>query len=122
MTKAAALQAFFSLFTLTAYPENVVPDNAVFPRLTYTPVFGAWGDIANITVNLWYEDENETAINAKVQEISAYIGLGGKQITCDGGAIWIQRGSPFAQGIGDPTNPKIKRRYINLTAAFHTQD
>lgn len=36
MTKAAALHSFFSGFGLTAYEENSVPDDAVFPYITYS--------------------------------------------------------------------------------------
>lgn len=122
MTKAAALQAFFSSFGVTAYPVEDVPDSATFPWLTYELITGSWGEQAALTVNLWYYDENNTTINAKAQQISAAIGAGGKLVTCDGGAIWIKRGSPWCQSLRDPNDPKIKRRYINVTAEYLTQD
>jgi len=35
MTKAAALHQFFSGFGMDAYTDSSVPDDAVFPYLTY---------------------------------------------------------------------------------------
>ena len=54
MTKGQALQEWFSQF-LTAYSTSSVPDDAVFPWLTYELITGAWdsGEIG-LTVNLWY--------------------------------------------------------------------
>lgn len=70
MTKGQALQEWFSQF-LTAYSTSSVPDDAVFPWLTYELITGAWdsGEIG-LTVNLWYYTEKEAEPNAKAQEIS----------------------------------------------------
>jgi hypothetical protein len=46
--------------------------------------------------------------------------LGGKIIKCDGGRIWIKRGQPFAQNMGDESDDLIKRKYLNLTFEFMT--
>lgn len=122
MTQGQALQDFFSSFGLTAYPSTAIPSDAVFPFLTYEAAFGGYGDAQALTVNLWYYTQSEAIPNAKVQEISARIGLGGVMLRCDGGAIWIRRGSPFAQPVRDEADPSIKRRYINVTAEFLTMD
>lgn len=121
MTKAAALQSFFSRF-LTAYPVTSVPDCAAFPYLTYEPTIGAWGDQTGITVNLWYYTTSETDPNAKAAQMSESIGMGGILLPCDGGAIWIKRGSPWCQNIRDDADPMIKRRYINVTAEYLTSN
>lgn len=121
MTKGEALHKFFSGFGITAYPSSSVPTDTVFPWLTYDPVFSDWGsEEVSITVNLWYRTESEAIPNAKAQEISESIGFGGKIISCDGGAIWIKRGSPFCQSLMDEADKVIKRRYIQLTATFLT--
>lgn len=120
MTKAAALLAFFSQFGIPAYPSTSVPDDATYPRLTYDPSYSAWdGGEVSITVNLWYYTESEALPNAKAQEISDALGLSGKTIPCDGGMIWLKRGSPFAQPVQDTDN-NVKRRYINISAEFIT--
>lgn len=123
MTKAAALHEFFNSFGIPAYTTTSVPEDAVFPWLTYELVTSAWeGGEVSITVNLWYYTESESIPNAKAQEISKAIGLGGKMLRCDGGAIWLKRGSPWCQNLRDEVDPVIKRRYINVTAEYFTQD
>ena len=120
MTKAAAIYQFWSGFGLTAYEENTVPEDAVFPYVTYQLVTDSFDRDVAATASLWYRGESWTAINAKTEEISAYIGLGGKIIKCDGGRIWIKRGHPFAQNMGDESDDLIKRKYLNLTFEFFT--
>ena len=120
MTKAAAIYQFWSSFGLTAYEENTVPTNATFPYVTYQLVTDSFDREVAATASLWYRGESWTAINAKTEEIAQYIGLGGKIIKCDGGRIWIKRGQPFAQNMGDESDDLIKRKYLNLTFEFFT--
>lgn len=118
MTKAAAIYQFWSGFGLTAYEENTVPEDAAFPYVTYQLVTDSFDREVAATASLWYRGESWTAINAKTEEISAHIGLGGKIIKCGGGRIWIKRGQPFAQNMGDESDDLIKRKYLNLTFEF----
>ena len=120
MTKAAAIYQFWSSFGLTAYEENTVPTDAAFPYVTYQLVTDSFDREVAATASLWYRGESWTAINDKTEEISAHIGLGGKIIKCDGGRIWIKRGQPFAQNMGDESDDLIKRKYLNLTFEFLT--
>lgn len=116
-TKDAALHGFFSGFGLTAYVNTNVPEDAKFPYLTYTPVFDSWGNQVSIGVNLWYNTTSETVPNSKAQEISDALPV---YVKCDGGAVLIDRGSPFCQSMADDSNQNIKRRYINMTAEYIT--
>lgn len=121
MTKGAALQTFFNGFSVPAYPVSSVPEKAEMPYLTYTPVFDAWGGYpVSLTVNLWYLTEGEAEPSAKAQEISDALGTGGITLPCDGGYIWLTRGSPWCQSLTDSTNASIKRRYLNITAEYLT--
>lgn len=122
MTKAAAIYQFWSGFGLTAYEENTVPTDAAFPYVTYQLVTDSFDRDVAVVASLWYRGESWTAINAKTEEISAHIGLGGKIIKCDGGRIWIKRGQPFAQNMGDESDDLIKRKYLNLSVEFLTAD
>lgn len=122
MTKAAAIYQFWSSFGLTAYEENTVPSDAAFPHLTYQLVTDSFGNEVQVAASLWYRSESWTAINAKAEEISAYIGRGGKIIQCDNGRIWIKRGTPFAQNMGDDSDSLIKRKYMNLSIEYFTND
>ena len=122
MTKAAAIYQFWSGFGLTAYEENTVPTDAAFPYITYQLVTDSFDREVVATASLWYRGESWTAINAKTEEISQKISRGGKIISCDGGAIWLKRGQPFAQSMGDESDDLIKRKYLNITAEFMTAD
>ena len=122
MTKAAAIYQFWSGFCLTAYEENTVPTDAAFPYVTYQLVTDSFDREVAATASLWYRGESWTAINAKTEEISQKIIRGGKIISCDGGAIWLKRGQPFAQSMGDESDDLIKRKYLNITAEFMTAD
>ena len=122
MTKAAAIYQFWNSFGLTAYEENTVPDDAAFPYITYQLITDCFDREVAATASLWYRSESWTDINAKTEEISQTISRGGKIIPCNGGAIWLKRGQPFAQNMGDESNDLIKRKYLNITAEFMTAD
>ena len=130
MTKAAAIYQFWNSFGIKAYEENTVidadeegnPVEPTFPYITYQLVTDSFDRDVAATASLWYRSESWTAINAKAEEISAHIGLGGKIIKCDGGRIWIKRGQPFAQNMGDESDDLIKRKYLNLTVEYLTEN
>lgn len=121
MTKEAALKSFFSGFGISAYPSTAVPDDVIFPYLTYEVITSAFdGEPVGLTVNLWYFTTQEGPPNAKARELSEAIGPGGKTLPCDGGYIWLKRGAPWCQSLTDETSKNIKRRYINVTAEYLT--
>ena len=122
MTKAAAIYQFWNSFGLTAYEENTVPDDAAFPYITYQLVTDSFDREIPLTASIWYRSESWAGINAKTDEISQKISRGGKIIPCDGGAIWLKRGQPFAQSMVDESDDLIKRKYLNITAEFMTAD
>jgi hypothetical protein len=120
MTKAASIYQFWNGFGMTFYEENTVPTDATFPYGTYQLVTDSFDREVAATASLWYRDESWTAINAKTEEIAQHIGLGGKIIKCDGGRIWIKRGQPFAQNMGDESDDLIKRKYLNVNIEYFT--
>jgi hypothetical protein len=126
MTKASALYNFFSSFGIEAYEETLVPtgeEAPKFPYLTYQLITDSFDNEVLIPVSLWYRSEASLlALNTKTEEISQRIGRGGVFLDCDGGKIWIKRGSPFAQTMSDPEDNTIRRKYINITAEFLTAD
>ena len=120
MTKGAALQSFFDSI-MTSYAASSVPENATLPYLNYDFITSAWdGGEVGLTVNMWFRTTSEKEPNAAVDKLSNAIGLGGVQIPCDDGVIWLKRGSPWAQSLTDETDKTIKRRYINVTAEYLT--
>ena len=120
MTKGAAFQAFFESI-MPSYAETSVPDDAAFPYLTYQLALNAWdsGETA-LAINMWFRTTSEAIPNAKAQELSDAIGYSGITIPCDGGFIWLKRGSPWCQSMRDESDPMIKRRYINVIAEYFT--
>lgn len=125
MTKAAAIYQFWKSFGLPTYEENSVPtgDNApALPYLTYQFATDDFGKEVALTSSLWYRSTSWTQANEKAEEISETIGRGGKMLPCDGGAIWLKKGTPFAQNMGDESDDKIKRKYLNLVVEYFTAD
>ena len=126
MTKAAALYQFFSSFGLEAWEENSVytlESPPTFPYLTYEMNTDAFNDYDTaLTFSLWYRSTSWAAANAKVEKISASIGRIGKVLPVDDGYLLIMRGSPFAQSIGDPSDDMIKRKMLNITVRFYTNN
>lgn len=127
MTKDKALHAWFQSFGIPFYPASSVPsppkepDGVIFPYGTYELITSAWSEgEVGLTVNLWYYTESEAVPNAKAQEISDTIGMGGALVPCDEGAIWLKRGSPWCQNLQDDSDHNIKRRYLNITAEYLT--
>lgn len=116
MTQEAAIYQFLSGFGIPAYASSSVPSDAKFPYLTYDLILGEWGESeVNLSVNVWYRTESEAEPNAKVREIGRELGHGGTQIACDGGTLWLKKGSPWAQAVTiEGEDEKVKRRYVNI--------
>ena len=125
MTKAQAVNAFFSSFGIPAYESHAVPDGVSFPYLTYDLVTGDYGAEVLFAGNLWYRSTSLAEINAKTDEIARRIGLGGVALRCDRGHIHLYCGTPWAQTLGEPNtigmeDDMIKRKYLNFTARYNT--
>ena len=120
MTKAAAVYAFWSRFGLPVYEENSVPTDAELPYLTYEFVSDRFDRPVIASASLWYRTDTWVGINAKADEIGLTIGLSGTVVPCDVGYLWIKQGSPFAQNMGDSSDEKIKRKYINVVYEYLT--
>lgn len=124
MTPEAAIYGFLNGFSIPAYASASVPDQAQFPYITYDLVLGEWGQPeVNMPVNVWYRTESEAQPNAKVREIGERIGMGGVLLHCDGGALWLKKGSPWAQAVTvEGEDEKVKRRYVNINIEYLTAD
>lgn len=119
MNKDQAIHSFWSGFGLTAYDETDVPDDAVYPYITYSVSTDKWETVVNLTGNLWYRSTSWKEISDKKEQIAQYIG-DGKVIKIDGGYLWIVQGQPFAQRMADDTDETVRRIYINIQAEFLT--
>ena len=119
--KAQALYNFWSGFGLPAYDESNAPEDAAFPRITYETAADSFGGEVALSAALWYYSTSWEAISKKSAEIAAFIGMGGKVLKTDDGAMWIKRGTPFAQRVAD-TNDSLRRIVMNITAEFFTEN
>ena len=118
--KTQALYNFFSGFELPAYEENTVPTGANAPELpyiTYATATRGFDNNVQISASLWYRGYSWAYADRKAAEINTALAHGGKMIPYTGGALWIRRGTPFAQHMADE-NDTIRRIYINLTAEY----
>lgn len=117
MNAAQVLQSFWEGFDLPAYDENTVPEDATLPRITYEALFGDFNETVQMNASIWYRSTSWAEITAKTQEIKDFIGLGGKVLKTDSGALWITRGSVFAQRMTDPDD-SIRRMVITINVDF----
>lgn len=129
MTPEAAIYGFLNGFSIPAYASSSVPDQTSpewqgFPYITYDLVLGEWGQPeVNMPVNVWYRTDSEALPNAKVREIGERIGMGGVLLHCDGGVLWVKKGSPWAQAVTvEGEDEKVKRRYVNINIEYLTSD
>lgn len=120
MTMEEAIYNFWNSFGIPAYPVSSVPEDLVFPWITYeNNIDIPFGSPISITVNVWYRTESEAVPNAKVRQIFERIGRGGIQIPYSEGSIWITCGSPFSIALNDENDASIKRRALNINLEFH---
>ena len=120
VTPEAALYRFMSGFGIDAYASTSVPDGAAYPYITYDLVEGDMlsGEV-NVTTKVWYRTESEAEPNAKVRQMYNRIGLGGVMVPCSGGALWVKRGTPWAQVAPvDDSDRMVKCRYINIDIEY----
>lgn len=124
MDKAQSIHSFWSSFGIPAYDENTVPTGEGAPStpyITYSVTTDSMGNVVQLNGSLWYKSTSWAEISKKADEISKYIGAGGKIIELDHGYVWIVRGTPFSQRMSDD-NDSIRRIYVNLQAEFLTAD
>ena len=118
MTKEEALYSFYSQFG-TAYEETHLPKSATLPYLTYSVSTASFGDgDTSLSLSVWTRSTSWELANSIAKQISDTLGLGGVIINCDDGAVWLKRGTPFAQNMGDESDDLIKRKVINITAEY----
>lgn len=112
-TRAAAIHGFAASFGIPAYNASSVPDGAKYPYLTYSVQMPSWGSgDASLQLHLWHGG-SEAQANAKAEEISASVGIGGVRLRSDAGAVWVKQGSPLWYAANDTAD--VRHRVINLS-------
>ena len=118
MNEWTAINTFWNSFTIPAYDENTVPDDATMPYITYEAKIGEFGDKLLLSASLWYKSMSWQAISEKSKQISDYV-EGGASVSYGTGRMWITKGSPFAQRLSEPSDSQVRRMLIQISVEFH---
>ena len=118
LDKWQAIHEFWSSFGLIAYDENSVPDDAEFPYITYSASVGDFEQVLVLTGSIWYRSASWAGISQMQIAISRMVSPY-KVLPVDGGYLYVSKGTPFAQRMGDE-NDSIKRIYLVFNAEFFT--
>lgn len=118
MNKIQALHSFWNGFGLKAYDETSVPDGTQLPYITYEASSDDFDHTIAQTATLWYRSSSWAGITEKEMQIADFIGRGGRMIAYDDGAMWLQKASPWAQRMSEPSDEMIRRIVLNITVEF----
>lgn len=124
-TKEEAIYQFWSSFGLPAYDENTVPtgdDAPELPYITYEVQTDNINHPVMMTASLWYRSADWSEITEKKNLISSRIGYGHRIIPIDGGYMYLTRGTPFAQRMGDDSDDMIRRIVMQIQCEFLTAE
>ena len=134
MNKQQAYNAFWGGFGVLAFEENSVPDDETFaalikagvvaskyPYITYQVLTGDLGSSVFPTASIWDKSSSWERVDTLSNNISAYI-QGMNTIKLDNGRMFITKGMPFAQHMGEDGDPYIKRVILNLGIEFLTEN
>lgn len=119
MDKSQAMQGFWQGFSLPAYDEYSVPDDAVMPYITYSSTTDSLDGSLALSGSLWYRSTTWEDVTKKAEEIAEYI-VNMTPIPINTGYLWIVKGTPFAQRMADPEDDMVRRIYISITAEYLT--
>ena len=97
---------------------NSVPDDVKMPYLTYEVADDNFGNTITLSASLWYRSSSWSEITAKEQEIADFITRGGRMVTFDDGAIWIQMAFPWAQRMSDVSDSMVRRIVLSVAVEF----
>ena len=128
MDKAQALHLFWSSFGIPAIDENSAYDTNVleqlgigYPRITYEVGESNLGEPQMLTASLWYRQTSWAAVEAKAQQIAAFIGWGGKTVPIDGGYMrfMLPRDTIIFRRMADE-NDSLRRIVFNISVDYLT--
>ena len=74
-------------------------------------------EAARVIQNRANPDKATYVGSGKAEEIAEFITRGGRMVKYDDGAIWIQKGTPWAQRMGDPDD-MIRRIVLSVVVEF----
>lgn len=111
---ATALYSFWSSFSISAYVEDTVPENAQMPYITYRLAQPDWDSVMSMYARVWYRSTSFTGLAAKVDQISRVLDSG-YSISGDGFYMALMKDSNFCQYMPDSSGDgAIKTAYLSL--------
>ena len=122
MDKAQAIDKFWNGFGIPAYDQFTVPEDAPFPRITYSVYMDNFDRPVVMNANLWYKSKSWKEITQKTDEISKAIEEAYPITTeIDDGRLYITKGNPWAQRMDDPEDDQIRRMYLTIQVEYLTR-
>lgn len=118
MDRLQAIHGFWASFGWPAYEETSVPDGAELPYITHEGAVSDFGRPVAQTASLWDRSTGWTTVTEKEKEIAEAITRGGRYIPYDGGALIIQRASPWAQRMSEPNDDNVRRIVLNYEVEY----
>lgn len=106
------LNLFFNKFC-PAYINDIIPNNAIFPYLTYSVEIPNFEEEGNIVVRIYNKGSGLIPLFEIADLINLEIREEGTVIGNEEGMIYLTKGSPFCQVVTDDLNNTSL--YINLT-------
>lgn len=133
MNKQQAYNSFWNSFGVLAFEENSVPTEDVietmikagvapsrWPMITYQVLIDDIGEPIYPTASIYDKNTSWEKADTLANAISASIQTMGT-IKLDSGRMFITKGSPFAQHMGDEADKNIRRIVLNLGIEFLTE-
>ena len=133
MDKQQAYNAFWGDFGVLAFEENSIPDDTViqalidagvapakFPYIAYEVIVDDLNNAIYPSASIYDKSSSWERIDKLVNTISTRIQNMGT-IKLDNGRMFITKGSPFAQHMGEGEDFDIKRIVLNLGVEFFTE-
>ena len=121
MDKQQGYYSLWSQFSIPAYDELSVPDNAAMPYITYQVITDELDSPVAPTASIWYRGSSWEAIDKKLQEITAKI-TNMQPVRLDDGFMYVTKGSPWAQRMAEDTDRTVRRYVLNLNVEFLTAE
>lgn len=117
MDAEQAIHNFWSSFGVPAYDDNSVPDTAQLPYITYSVSYDSIDNDVSLSASLWEQTTSWEWLSKKAAEISEYISRSGKILLTDNGSVWVRRGHPFYQRVGNE-DKNIKRIMFSVNIEY----
>ena len=134
MNKQQALNAFWNGFGVLAFEENSVPSDEViqdliaegkasskFRYITYQVLTDDFTGVVFPTASIWDKSNSWEKADILSNQIADYIQRM-NTIKLDDGRMYITKGSPFAQHMGEEGDPSIRRIILNIGVQFFTEN